>query len=325
MARSRLTLDPLSAAKDLSGRTYIVTGANSGIGLETARQLVKQGGHVILACRRVEAGEAAAAEFVGLKGTSEVLRIDLGDLQTVRDFAAVFKAKHDRLDGLACNAGLLTMGSTPEYTVDGFERMIGVSYLGHFLLTELLLDLLKATPDARMAIVSSVVHAGSPKSRPDVHLDDLHFKTRTFNNLAAYAEAKVATVLYAKALARRLDGSGPAVFSVHPGWARSHFGAGGGLGVRIVMALMRPFLRLVSDSSEESAQTTLHCLISDDAPNHSGAYFSLHSALYRDKQCKAGGWPMETPNPNAKNMDTAQKLVELSYDLVGLQAPDKRS
>jgi retinol dehydrogenase-13 len=166
-----------------------------------------------------------------------------------------------------------------------------------------------------------VVHAGSPRNRPNVDLDDLNYERREFNNMRAYGEAKVATVLYAKELAERLDGTGVTVFSVHPGWARSNFGSGGSLPMRIAMAAMRPFSRFVSDSNEESAQTTLHCLLSDDAPNHSGAYFSQSSVLYRDKECRPGGWPMETPNPNARNMDTARQLVELSYGLVGLPAP----
>ena len=89
------------------------------------------------------------------------------------------------------------------------------------------------------------------------------------------------------------------------------------------MAVMRPLSRLVSDSNEESAQTTLHCLLSDTAANHSGAYFSQSSVLYRDKQCRQCGWPMETPNPNAKNMETARRLVDLSYDVVGLSTPNR--
>jgi len=201
------------------------------------------------------------------------------------------------------------------------ELTIGISYFGHFLLTELLLDTLKATPDSRMVIVSSVVHAGSPKNRPDVHLDDLNYHTRDYNNMRAYAEAKVASVLYAKELGERLEGTGVSAFSVHPGWARSNFGSGAALPMRIVMGIMRPLTRFVSDSNEESAQTTLHCLISDDAPKHSGAYFSQSSVLYRDKGTRDGGWPMESPNPNAKDMDKARKLVARSYELVGLEAP----
>ncbi len=323
MFRKKLSLDEATLSKDLSGKTYIVTGANSGIGLETTRQLVRQGGHVVMACRRIDAAEEAARSFGGLKGSHEAMRLDLADLQSVRDFVAGFTANHDRLEGLACNAGLVSMGKGPKYTKDGLEMTIGVSYFGHFLLTELLLDTLRASAPSRMAIVSSVVHAGSDKNRPNVNLDDLNYKRRNFRSFAAYAEAKVATVLYAKELAERLDGTGVTVFSLHPGWARSNFGSGGSLPIRVALAVMRPLSRLVSDSNEESAQTTLHCLLSDTAANHSGAYFSQSSVLYRDKQCRQGGWPMETPNPNARNMETARRLVDLSYDVVGLSTPTK--
>ncbi|MEO1061961.1 MAG: SDR family NAD(P)-dependent oxidoreductase [Actinomycetota bacterium] len=322
MPRTKHALDDATRSKDLRGKTYIVTGANSGVGLETTRQLVRQGGHVVLACRRVDAGNEAAATMAELSGTTEVVRLDLADLQSVRDFVAEFTAGHDRLDGLACNAGMVNMRGDLERTADGFESTIGVSYFGHFLLTELLLDTLRATPGSRMAIVSSVVHAGSRRNRPDVHLDDLNYERRDFGNVAAYAEAKVATVLYAKELAERLDGTGVSAFSVHPGWARSNFGSGGSLPVRVALTIMRPFSRFVSDSNEESAQTTLHCLISDDAPNHSGGYFSQSSVLYRDRECRNGGWPMETPNPNARDMNTARELVAVSYDLVGLDRPE---
>ena len=216
---------------------------------------------------------------------------------------------------------MVNMRGGIERTKDGFESTIAVSYFGQFLLTELLVDTLRTTAPSRMAIVSSVVHAGSPKNRPQVVLDDLNYERRDFNAMRAYSEAKVATVLYAKELAERLTGTGVSAFSVHPGWARSNFGSGGSLAMRTAMAVMRPVSRLVSDSGEQSAQTTLHCLLSDDAPRHSGAYFSQWSILYRDKQCRVGGWPMETPNPNANNIDTARRLVAMSYDLVGLDKP----
>ena len=321
MARKILRINEKTSTKDVSGKVYIVTGANSGVGLETTRQLVKQGGHVIMACRRSHAGEEVAQGFTGLKGSYDVMKLDLADLQSVRDFAAEFQQKYDRLDGLACNAGMANMNSEPQYTKDGFEITIGISYFGHFLLTELLLDLLKETDDSRMVIVSSVVHAGSPSNRPNVHLDDLNYKTRSYNNMVAYGEAKVATVLYAKELAERLDGTGVSTFSVHPGWARSNFGSGAGFPMNLVMGLMRPISNLagMTDSNEDSAQSTLHCLLSDDAPNHSGGYFSQSSVLYRDRECRDGGWPLATPNPNARNMDTARKLVNMSYGLVGLK------
>ena len=318
MGRSNVIwVDEKTLSKDISEKVYIVTGANSGVGLETTRQLVKQGGHVIMACRRPDAAEEVAQSFIGLKGSYEVMRLDLADLQSVRDFVDEFLKKHDKLDALVCNAGLVTFGSAIERTKDGFEMAIGVSYFGHFLLTELLLDILRKSAPSRMAIVSSVVHAGSQRNRPNVHLDDLNFNTRKFNNFAAYAEAKVAVVLYAMELAKRLEGTGVTAASVHPGWARSNFG-GNSLVMKIMRVVMAPFSPFITDSNEEAAQTSLHCLLSDDAPNHSGAYFSQSSVLYRDKECKNGGWPMTSPNPNARNMDTAKKLVELSYKLVEL-------
>ena len=318
MARRVLKCDQETLQKDVSGNVYIVTGANSGVGLETARQLVRQGAHVVMACRRVEAGEEEAKTFAGLSGSWEVMRLDLAELRSVRDFAKAFRSNHERLDGLVCNAGAVFMGNEAAYTADGFEMTIGVNYLGHFLLTELLLDLLESSSPSRMVIVSSVVHAGRPANRPKVHLDDLHYRERTYRAFDAYAEAKVADVLYAQELAERLEGTGVSVFSVHPGWARSNFGSDGNLLMRTMLTIMRPLTRGLSDSNEDSAQTSLHCMLSDDAAQHSGAYFSQSSVLYRDKQCKKGGWPMESPNPNATDMETAVELVQVSRQLVGL-------
>jgi len=312
--------DPATLSKDISGKTYIVTGANSGIGFETTQQLVKQGAHVVMACRRVEAGKEVAKAFAELKGSHEVIKCDLADLQSVRDFVNNFNSKHSKLDGLACNAGMVNMTGKPSYTKDGFETTIGVSYLGHFLLTELLLDKLKSSTPSRFVILSSVVHAGSPKNRHKVHIDDINYKNRKFKAFDVYSEAKVACTQYALELSKRLEGTGVSTFSVHPGWARSNFGGGGNFFMNTMMAIAKPIFKALnySDSSWESAQTSLHCLLSDDAPQHSGEYFSQHSVLYQDKECKKGGWPMKSPNPHASDMDAAKKLVEKSKELVGL-------
>lgn len=313
--------DAQSLSKDLSGKVYIVTGANSGVGFETTQQLVKQGAHVVMACRRTEAAEEVAQGFKEFKGSYEIIRCDLANLQSVRDFVSIFLSKHDRLDGLACNAGMVNMDSTPKYTKDGFELTMATSFYGHFLMTELLLDILKKTDASRMLILSSVVHAGSPKNRYRIHFDDLDWKTRKYDNQAAYSEAKVASVLYAKELAERLKDDGVSTFSVHPGWARSSFGGGGSTTIKALMAISKPILKTlnISDSSWESAQTSLHCLLSDEALNHSGAYYSQHSVLYRDKECKKGGWPMKTPNPHADDMEDAKRLVEVTREKVGLR------
>ena len=316
-----LRCDKETLSKDISGKTYIVTGANSGVGLETTRQLIKQGAHVVMACRRIDAAEKVAMSFEGLKGTHEIIRCDLADLQSVRDFVEAFLIKHDRLDGLSCNAGMVNMNGTPEYTKDGLESTIAVSFFGHFLLTELLLDVLKKSAPSRVLILSSVVHAGREKNRFDMHFDDLNYKTREFNNFAAYSEAKLACHLYALELSERLKGTGVTTASVHPGWARSRFGMGGSAVNRIIMGALRPifyYFTSWTDSSEDSAHTSLHVLLSNEAPKHSGAYFSQHSVLYSDKECKKGGWPMTSPNPNANDMDKARELVERTYKIVGL-------
>jgi NAD(P)-dependent dehydrogenase (short-subunit alcohol dehydrogenase family) len=312
--------DAETLSKDVSGKVYIVTGANSGVGLETTRHLVKQGGHVVMAVRRTDAGEEEAKSFEGLKGSYEVIRCDLAELQSVRDFADAFLKKYDRLDGLVCNAGILNMKGKPLYTKDGFEITMAASYFGHFLLTELLLDMLKKSAPSRWLILSSVMHAGSPKNRHKVHLDDLHYKSRKFQGVAAYGEAKVAVIQYALELADRLKGTGVTTASVHPGWARSNFGKGGTPLTNAMLAISKPFTRSISNSNWESAQASLHVLLSDDAPKHSGAYFSQHSVLYSDKECKPGGFPMKSPNPHAIDMDAARKLVEISYELVGLNS-----
>lgn len=305
-------------SKDLSGQTYIVTGANSGVGLETTQQLVKQGAHVVMACRRVEAGQEVANSFTNLAGTTEVIRCDLADLDSVRSFARTFLSKYNQLDGLACNAGMVNMGNKPQFSKDGFEITMAASYFGHFLLTELLLDTLKKSAPSRMLILSSVVHAGSPKKRHKVHLDDLNYETRSYNNFDAYGEAKVAVVQYAMELADRLEGTGVTTYSIHPGWARSNFGKGGNAFMNALMTIAQPLTRSMSNSNWESAQTSLHCLLSDDAPQYSGQYFSQHSVLYRDKECRKGGWPMKSPNPHAHDMDAAKQLVQMSKKLVGL-------
>lgn len=308
-------------SKDLKGKTYIVTGANSGVGLETTRQLIKQGAHVVMACRRVDAAQKEATTFKELKGSFDIIKLDLADLSSVREFADNFLDKYENLHGLDCNAGMVNMND--QYiTKDGLELTIQVSFYGHFLLTELLLDILKKTKDSRVVLLSSVVHAGNNKNRHDIHLDDINAESRKYSSFAIYGEAKLMSVLYAKELAKRLNGTSVTTYSVHPGWARSNFGSGGkgmmGFVMKVMNLLMKPIIKVISESNEEAAQTSLHCLLSDEAPSDSGGYFSQRSVLYSDKDCKAGGWPMKSPNPNANDMNKAIALVKDAYTRVGL-------
>lgn len=311
-----LMCDPKLLEKNLQGRVYVVTGANSGSGLATMTQLVRQGAHVVAGCRRVSAGEEAIRPLAGEPGSAEVIELDLGSLASVRRFADSFLAKHTRLDGLVNNAGVM---NTPEgKTADGFETQFGTNHLGHFLLTELLLDVLKASAPSRIVCVSSVVHAGTRKQVGEIHLDDLNYEKRPYNGAEAYIQSKLANVLHAVHLAKRLEGTGVTAVSLHPGWIRSNL-VKHTMPTWVQNVLLKPFSGLLGMMSpEEGAQTTLHCLLDDDVPNHNGAYYSQNSLLYPKKEDRPGGWPMKSPNPNARDERLAQQLHEVSLELVGL-------
>lgn len=312
-----LMCDPKLFEKDLSGRVYIVTGANSGSGFATAKQLAEQGATVVGACRRVNAGEEAFAAEQNLRGKVDILRLDLASLASVRDFVDAFLAKYDRLDGLVNNAGL-AFGQEGQKTEDGFDLQFGVNHLGHFLLTELLLDTLKASAPSRIVNVSSVAHAGMTGIYGEIDFNDLHFEKKEFNTAQAYANSKFANVLYSVNLAQRLEDTGVTAFSVHPGWIRSNLAPAGP--VRFLQnVVLRPFAGMMGTMNWfEGAQTSLHCLLDDDAPNHNGAYYSQNSILYPNKENRAGGWPMKSPHPQGEDTELAAKLYDVSMALVGL-------
>lgn len=310
-----LMCSPELLAKDLGGRRYVVTGANSGIGFVSAKQLAKQGAEVILACRRQEEGHKRVAEirdeFPAAK--VEARRLDLGSLDSVRSFAAGFLADHDTLHGLLNNAGVM---NTPEQkTADGFEMQFGVNHLGHFLLTELLLEALKKGAPSRIVNVSSCYHDKAQGREGDIHFDDLGYDTRKYDGWEAYAQSKLANLLHARELAKRLEGTGVVAVSVHPGWVRTEL-------MRHSMPLFvqnyvaRPVLKLMGMIEPwEGVQTSLHALLADDVD--AGAFYS-QTGVYRDKSCNAGGWPLRSPNPVAHDDAVAARLDAKSRELVGL-------
>jgi NAD(P)-dependent dehydrogenase (short-subunit alcohol dehydrogenase family) len=312
-----LRCDPRLFEKDLSGHIYIVTGANSGTGLATTEQLVRQGAHVVAACRRVSAGKDAIGHLSGEKGSVEVLELDLNSLASVRRFVEAFKERHAKLHGLVNNAGVM---NTPQgQTEDGFETQFGVNHLGHFLLTELLLDILKANAPSRIVCVSSVAHAGMQKRPARIDFEDLFYERRKYNAIESYCQSKLAIVIYARHLAKRLEGTGVYAYSTHPGWIRSNL-------VKHTMApwvqnvVMRPFSRLLTMmSAEDGAQTQLHCLLDDEVLNHSGEFYSQNSLLYPNKENRPGGWPMQSPNPLTYDDEIADRLHKTSMELVGLE------
>ena len=314
-----LMCPPELLSLDLTGKTFLVTGGNSGIGLVTVGQLAKQGAHVILACRRPAEGERARADIAaaGARGSIEVAALDLASLDSVRAFAAAFLAKHRELHGLVNNAGV--MNTPAGKTKDGFETQLGTNHLGHFLLTELLLEALRAGAPSRIVNLSSCFHDVAMGRKGHLDFDDLQFEQRTYDGWEAYAQSKLANLLHARQLAKRLAGSGITVASVHPGWVRTNL-ARTSMPTWVQNYVLRPALHVAGMIEPwEGAQTTLFALLSPEVPRSSGAYFS-QLGRYRDKAANRGGWPLISPNPEANDDALAARLETESRKLVGLPA-----
>jgi NAD(P)-dependent dehydrogenase (short-subunit alcohol dehydrogenase family) len=198
---------------DLSGRTAVVTGANSGLGLQVSIELARHGAHVVLACRDRARGMSALQQVVG---TAELVLLDLADLAAVRSAAAEIGQAHDRLDLLVCNAGVM---ATPyRLSADGFELQFGTNHLGHFALTGLLMARLLAGPAARVVVVGSNMHRLGRMSPDDLGLN------RRYRKWFAYGRSKLANLLFMNELQRRADTAGVDLTSVgaHPGWAATN-------------------------------------------------------------------------------------------------------
>ncbi|XP_045845128.1 retinol dehydrogenase 13 isoform X3 [Meles meles] len=203
----------------IPGKTVIVTGANTGIGKQTAMELARRGGNVILACRDMEKCEAAAKDIRGetLNHRVRARHLDLASLKSIREFAAKITEEEEQVHVLVNNAAVMRC---PHWTTeDGFEMQFGVNYLGHFLLTNLLLDRLKASAPSRIINLSSLAHIAG-----HVDFDDLNWEKRKYDTRGAYCQSKLAIILFTKELSRRLQGTGVTVNAVHPGVARTELG-----------------------------------------------------------------------------------------------------
>lgn len=305
---------------DLTGKTYVITGANSGIGLVTAQQLARQGATVVMGVRRVKEGERVAAEIRSEAPGARlvVYQLELGDLASVRAFAAEVNRHHPKLQGLVNNAGVM---KTPfGHTKDGFETQFGVNHLGHFLLTNLLTGALQAGAPSRVVNLSSFFHEFSMGRKGAIHFDDLNYHSRKFDSWEAYAQSKLANLLHARELGRRLAGTGVTAASVNPGFVRTNL-----VSIPLPMWLQRllviPVMRLAGMIEPwEGAQTTLHALLAPEVAQQSGAYYS-QIARYKDKASRQGGWPLRSPNPVAHDDAVAKRLWIASEALVLAGAP----
>ncbi|MFJ2511530.1 oxidoreductase [Streptomyces griseoviridis] len=233
---------------DQSGRTAVVTGANSGLGIATVEALAGAGAHVVLAVRDPRRGEAAAAR---IPGSVEVRRLDLADLASVREFAAGWRGD---LDLLINNAGVMNIPESA--TKDGFETQFGTNHLGHFALTNLLLPHLTE----RVVTVSSGAHRmpGTPR----IHFDNLDL-TGEYAPMKAYSQSKLANLLFTLELQRRLTAAGSPVraTAAHPGWAATNLQSHDGSAVR--RAFMRVGNRLVAQDNRAGALPTLYAAVAD--------------------------------------------------------------
>jgi NAD(P)-dependent dehydrogenase (short-subunit alcohol dehydrogenase family) len=271
----------------MSDRRALVTGANTGIGKWTAVGLAERGFTVLVHARNPDKGRAAVDEIRRLSGNPRVdlVLADLGSLAAVRALAAEVLERCPRLDVLVNNAGLIS--SRRVETVDGFESTFAVNHLAPFLLTNLLLDRIRASAPARIVTVSSRAHL-----RAALDFDDLDGR-RGYAAMDAYAKSKLANILFTRELARRLTGSGVTANCLHPGVVRSDFGAGGELGGMMGLGwyMMQPFLL----SPRQGAETSIHLATSPDVEGVTGEYFDRRriartSSRARDPVAAARLW-----------------------------------
>ncbi|WP_345544806.1 oxidoreductase [Microbacterium jejuense] len=282
---------------DQTGRTVVVTGANSGLGLATSRALAAAGAHVVLAVRDTARGETAAA---GIPGSTEVRRLDLADLSSIRAFAAAWGAP---IDVLINNAGVMNLPESR--TADGFEMQFGTNHLGHFALTNLLLPHVSD----RVVSLSSGMHR-SPGTR--IRFDNLTLAGE-YSPGAAYSQSKLANLLFILELQRRLTDAGSPVraLAAHPGWAATELQGHDANGVR--RALMLFGNRLVAQDADGGALPTLYAAVAD-LP---GASYAGPGGRFEMRGAPA----LVDRSPAASDADVARRLWDASEQLTGVSFP----
>jgi NAD(P)-dependent dehydrogenase (short-subunit alcohol dehydrogenase family) len=295
---------------DLTGHHMLVTGANSGIGFEAARLLAERGAHVTLACRSVQRGQDALARLRAQvrNGHAELLELDLSDLADVRAATDRWRSDHDRLDVLVNNAGV--MAPPLRRTSDGFELQFGVNHLGHFALTGALLDVLLATNRARVVTVSSGAHRMGT-----VPFDDLNWMHRRYRPFQAYAQSKLANLLFTFELQRRSAAAGLALdaLAAHPGYAATELQSrgpqmrGAALTERLSGLANRVF-------AQDAAHGALPTVAAAALPDAQGADY-----WGPDGRLSMRGLPVrESVSSSATDLNAAAKLWDRSEQLTGV-------
>ncbi|XP_028822032.1 retinol dehydrogenase 12 isoform X1 [Denticeps clupeoides] len=310
-----------SSTVRLDDKTIIVTGANTGIGKETVRDLAKRGGRVIMACRDLERGEEARREVAENGGHQNVVvrKLDLSDAKSIRAFAeqvirgtalsstcgprwptaadvlhplCFLSLEEKRVNILVNNAGVMLCPYSK--TADGFEMQFGVNHLGHFLLTYLLMDLMKKSAPARIVNVASVAHTWG-----SIQLDDINSE-RGYNARRAYGQSKLANILCTRSLAKRLQGTGVTVYSLHPGVVQTDLWRHLSKPMQVAVKIFSPFTK----TSVQGAQTSIYCAVEPKLEKESGDYYSDCAPA----RCSRA----------ASDDAMAQKLWELSCQMLGI-------
>jgi NAD(P)-dependent dehydrogenase (short-subunit alcohol dehydrogenase family) len=280
---------------DVRDKTILLTGATHGIGREAAVALARLGARMVLVGRDPARTETTVADVRSRSGSQEVshLLCDFSSQAAIRKLAEDFQARHDRLHVLINNAG--TVNKRRRLTGDGIETTFAVNHLGYFLLTNLLLDLLKRSAPARIVTVASIGHR-----RGTLDFDDLGFE-RGYALMRAYTRSKLANVLFANELARRLEGTGVTSNSLHPGRVATNIWSGAPLWAKpIIYLLLRPSFI----STEEGSRTIVQLASDPSLEGVTGNYFEFHKPV--------------APAPLAQDQALAKRLWQVSADLVHL-------
>jgi NAD(P)-dependent dehydrogenase (short-subunit alcohol dehydrogenase family) len=295
---------------DLSGKTIIVTGGNSGIGFGAASEFARKGAQVVLACRNMEKAQSAAVQITNAhpQAAVEALELDLADLKSVRNFAKGFHANHRRLHVLCNNAGVMALPY--RRTADGFEMQFGTNHLGHFALTGLLLDLVTGTAGARVVTASSGAHRMGY-----MRFDDLHGE-RGYWEWSAYGQSKLANLLFAFELQRKADRAGARLTSVacHPGYAATNLqGAGPRMRGFWITEWAMGFANLMF--AQSAAMGALPTLYAAAAPEVEGGDY-----IGPDGLGELSGHPVKVScSSAARDPASAARLWELSEELTGVR------